>query len=586
MTRDAQSSKLVGQKSPWQKRVEGWRNQLSGSGGLPQLTLLGIFTGIFAGAVIVLFRLAVEIPLSALLPGSSENFEALAGHWHFLLPLLGAIALAIPLHFVDKKHQGAGVAYVLDRLHNHQAHIPPGNFLYQFFAGGWCLLSGQSVGREGPAVHLGASSGSLLGQWLHLPNNSLRSLAGCGVAAAIAACFNTPLAGVIFAMEVVVMEYSISGFIPVILAAVAGTTITQLVFGSDTVFHPPQASLKSLTELPFIIFAGFVVALFAALFIRLQSYCCKASCNRPVLLRFTVAGLITACGALAAPQIMGVGYDTIDSALNGNIGLWLLLSILLVKLLVSGVSLGLGIPGGVIGPLLLTGACIGGATGIIANQIMPGNASNPGFYALLGMGAMMGAVLNAPLAAIMTLLELTYNPNIIFPSMLVIIVACLITREVFACEGLFQTLLKVQGKKNSFSATEHLLSRTGARSLLDRHIQTSGNIISLAQAHQLLAQHPHWIVLDEKKCLLRPGDLASHISRFSDDSSATPDTLLDLLTIPAQRLDMIELDDRINLYQALLSMNLAQVDAAFIGDPHKPGLGILTREHIDNYYKV
>ena len=246
------------------------------------------------------------------------------------------------------------------------------------------------------------------------------------------------------------------------------------------------------------------------------------------------------------------------------------------------VEAGVGMPGGVIGPLLFMGACIGGAVGIIANHLMPGSASAVGFYVLLGMGAMMGAVLNAPLAAMMAILELTYNPNVIFPSMLVVVVACLTTRWAFGCEGLFQTLLAVQGKKSSFAAHEQLLSRTGARSLLDKHLATSATNITAAQAEQLLAKHPHWIVLTEQKLLLHPTDLANYIH----DNQITADTLLDLVAIPARRLEMIELDDQINLYQALLNMNQAQVDAAFIKSSHKPGLGVLTRERIDNYYKL
>jgi len=535
-----------------------------------------------AGVVIVIFRLLIEFPLRIGLPGNSENFEGLSSNLHFWLPFLGATALGIVLQCVDKKHHAASVGHVLDRIHNHQGRMPIGNAINQLFGGVWCLVTGQSVGREGPTIHLGAASGSLLGQWLGLPNNTLRPLAGCGVAAAIAACFNTPLAGVIFAMEVVVMEYSIAGFIPVILAAVAGTTINQLIFGSDTIFHPPQANLKSLFELPFMAAAGFVVAVFAALYIRLQAFCCKASLNRPIALRFAIAGLLAGCISIYAPQIMGLGYDTIDSALAGNIGFWLLLGILAAKLLVSGVSLGVGIPGGTIGPLLFMGACVGCAVGIAANSIMPGHASAVGFYVLLGMGAMMGAALNAPLAAMMAIIELTYNPNVIFPSMLVVIAACLTTRWAFGCEGLFQVLLKVQGKNRNFVAAEQLLSRTGARSLLDRHIEASPTQITYAQAQVLLIHHPHWIVLSDHKLLLHP----SHLANYLNDNTNSPDTLLDLLAIPARRLDMIELDDQANLFQVLSSMNHAQVDAAFIKSSHASSMGIITRERIDNFYTI
>ncbi|GGY81152.1 chloride channel protein [Cellvibrio zantedeschiae] len=569
-------------KHRWHLASEGWRDQLSGLDALPQLTILGLLTGILAGIVIVIFRLLVETPLSIGLPGHSENFEGLSSTWHFWLPFLGATAFGLVLQMVDKKHYTASVGHVIDRIHNHQARLPLGNFINQLFGGAWCLVTGQSVGREGPAVHLGAGSGSLLGQWLNLPNNSLRSLVGCGVAAAIAACFNTPLAGVIFAMEVVVMEYSITGFIPVILAAVAGTIINQLVFGFSTVFHPPQVALKSLFELPFMALAGFIVAAFAALFIRLQEASCRLSIGRSIALRFAIAGLIAGCASIFAPQIMGVGYDTIDSALAGNMGLWLLLGILAAKLLVTGVSLGVGMPGGVIGPLLFMGACVGGAVGIIAQMIMPDSASAIGFYVLLGMGAMMGAVLNAPLAAMMAILELTYNPNVIFPSMLVVVVACLTTRWAFKCEGLYQTLLAVHGKKSSLTAHEQLLSSTGARSLVDRKIKICSAQTTALQARELLAVHPHWIVLLEQKLLLHPTDLANYLS----DNAAPADTLLDLLAIPARRLNMIELEDHTNLYQALINMNNAQVDAAFIKSSQSSGLGVITRESINNFYKL
>lgn len=582
MTQMAPPDRPPSLKSRWHRASERWRDQLSGLDALPQLTILGLLTGILAGIVIVIFRLLVEIPLHFMLPGHTENFEDLSSAWHFWLPFVGAVIFGLVLQMVDKKHYAASVGHVLDRIHNHQARLPLGNFINQLFGGAWCLVTGQSVGREGPAVHLGAGSGSLLGQWLNLPSNSLRSLAGCGVAAAIAACFNTPMAGVIFAMEVVVMEYSITGFIPVILAAVAGTIINQLVFGFTTVFHPPQVALKSLFELPFMAISGLMIAMFAALFIELQAFACKLSLNQPIVLRFAAAGLLAGCAAIFAPQIMGVGYDTIDSALAGNMGFWLLLVIFTAKLFITSISLGVGMPGGVIGPLLFMGACAGGIIGIIANHLMPHAASPTGFYVLLGMGAMMGSVLNAPLAAMMAILELTYNPNVIFPSMLVVVVACLTTRWVFQCEGLFHTILAVQGKKSSFAAHEQLLSSTGARSLLDRHIKVSPTTLNLEQAKALLVNHPHWILLLEQKLLLHPTDLANYLS----DNQIAADTLLDLLAIPARRLNTIELEDHTNLYQTLLSMNHAQVDVAFIRGSQSSGVGVLTRERIDNFYKL
>lgn len=569
------------------RRAESLRDRLAGGEALPHLTLLGLLTGIIAGAIIVAFRWLVELPLGYFLPGHFENFEAISRWAQFALPVAGALGLGLILQCVDKRHHATSIGHVMDRLQNHQGRMPAGNFANQFFGGAACLLTGQSVGREGPAVHLGAGAGSLLGQWLKLPTNSLRPLAGCGVAAAIAACFNTPMAGVIFAMEVVMMEYTIVGFIPVTLAAVAGATITRLAFGPEIAFVNAHSVMGDWRELPLMALVGLVIAVFAAVYIRLHGGACRWALERPIALRLGLAGLLTGLIALWTPQIMGVGYDTISSALEGGLGVWLLLAIAVAKLLATSVSLGVGMPGGVVGPLLFIGACVGGAVGSLAQSIMPGAASATGFYVILGMGAMMGATLNAPLAAMIAILELTYNPNIIFPSMLVVIAACLCTRWVFGCEGLFQHVLRIQGKFRSAEAMEQLLSRTGVRGLMDRHlVETPANIIRSA-AEQLLNHHPHWIFLHEHNQLLHPADLASFLQQTLSGGDSTIKEI-NLQDIPARRYDLARIPADANLYEALALMNLQQVDALWVealDDKHRP-LGIISRDKINNFYRV
>jgi H+/Cl- antiporter ClcA len=567
--------------------TESLRDKLAGGDSLPHLTLLGLLTGVIAGAIIVLFRWVVEIPLGYFLLGHHENFEAISNLAHLVLPFAGALILGLVLQCVDKRHHATSIGHVMDRLQNHQGRMPAGNFANQFFGGATCLLTGQSVGREGPAVHLGAGSGSLLGQWLKLPANSLRPLAGCGVAAAIAACFNTPMAGVIFAMEVVMMEYTIVGFIPVTLAAVAGATMTRLAFGAEIAFVNAQSVMGDLRELPFMALVGLAMAVFAAAYIRMHGRACRWALDRPIALRFAMAGLFTGMCALWTPQIMGVGYDTISSALNGEIGFWLLLAIAITKLFATSVSLGVGMPGGVVGPLLFIGACVGGAVGSLAQMIMPESASAIGFYVILGMGAMMGATLNAPLAAMMAILELTYNPNIIFPSMLVVIAACLCTRWAFGCDGLFQHVLRIQGKFRNTEAMEQLLGRTGVRGLMDRHLAEAPALIIRNAAEQILNHHPHWILLRDSQQLLQPADLASYLQKLpvSGDSQATE---INLREIPARRYDLARIPADANLYEALELMNRHQVDVLWVEsltDDHQP-LGIISREKIDSYYRI
>lgn len=591
-------------RSSLSPRIENLRDQLAHIEALPQLTLLGLITGILAGLIIVLFRWVIDIPLALSLPDHGENFEALPMSYRFLLPVIGGLLLGLILQRINMSYHATGIGHVLDRLQNHQGRMPLGNFIHQFGGGALSLLTGHSVGREGPAIHLGAGCGSLLGQWLRLPNNSLRPLAGCGVAAAIAASFNTPMAGVIFAMEVVMMEYTIAGFIPVILAAVAGTTITHLVFGPDITFITPQMVMGNTFELPFMAFTGLIVAVFAAGFIRLQALCCKQSLKRPVWLRFLVAGMITGLLAIWFPQIMGVGYDTISAALAGELGFGLLIAIVIAKLVASGVSLGVGMPGGVVGPCLVMGAALGGAVGLVAHALMPTSASAVGFYVILGMGAMMGAVLNAPLAAMMAILELTYNPYIIFPSMLVVVAACLTTRWVFRCDGLFQTLLRIQGKYREplnpeFGMMQQMLSRSGVRGIMDRHFVHSPRQLLLQDAQILLQRRPHWILIEDETILLHPADLAHHLEQQAQDEAGTDAPQLDLLELPARRLQLAAISIEANLFEALQIMKAAQADALYVtsanihGDEVKPlshvkghVKGIVTRDQLENYYRI
>jgi len=281
---------------------------------------------------------------------------------------------------------------------------------------------------------------------------------------------------------------------------------------------------------------------------------------------------------------MGVGYDTISSAMAGEIGLGFLLAIAITKLFATSFSLGVGMPGGVVGPLMFIGACIGGAVGSAAQMLMPGSASEIGFYVILGMGAMMGATLNAPLAAMMAIMELTYNPNIIFPSMLVVIAACLTTRWVFKCDGLFQHVLRVQGKFRDTEMMEQLLSRTGVRELIDRQLVVAQHEISRADAHQLLRNHPHWILLRDTEQLLQPADLNSYLQQ----EEIAMDDNINLQEIPARRYDLARIAADANLFEALDLMNRLQIDALWVeslSDSHQP-LGIISRTKIDEYYRL
>ena len=228
-------------------------------------------------------------------------------------------------------------------MHTHYGVLPLRNALLQFIGGAFALATGQSGGREGPGVHLGGAINSLLGQRLGLPNNSLRILIACGTAGSIAAAFNTPLAGVIFAMEVIIAEYTVVGFIPVILASVSASAISQLLSPKGAVFNIPELGLGSLLEMPYIILLGILCGISVTLFIKVSKQASRLS-HWPVAVRFALAGLLTGSLALAVPQILGIGYDTLNDVLQGQVAVQALLIIASCKLLATAVSCGVGMP--------------------------------------------------------------------------------------------------------------------------------------------------------------------------------------------------------------------------------------------------
>lgn len=570
------------------KLLDTFRYRLAYADAIGQLSILGIVSGVLAGLVAVVFRLAIDLPLLALLPAGSESFELLPVLWRFCLPVCGFAFIALAFYLIAETYHATGVRHVISRLHQHQGVVPLKNALVQFFGGAVAIISGAPLGREGPAIHLGAAGASLLGQQLQLPNNSLRILVACGVAAAIAASFNTPLAGVIFAMEVVLVEYTIVGFTPVILAAVSGALVSRLVFGSGPAFTVPPLQMGSLLEIPFFILCGLALGIASSAMLYLFRRTSRFS-EKPLWLRFLFAALLTGALAIGFPQIQGIGYDTVAQTFLGQLGLWLLLGIALAKLVSATIVYALGIPSGIIGPTFVIGACLGGALGIVGGQIIPEDAASPGFYALLGMGATMAAVLNAPLAALIAVLELTYNPNILLPSMLVIIIANITARLMTRLPGIFYIGLDIHRYSSPVFQT---LSRAGITSLLNRNLLHHGREITWEKAKEFLDQKPDWIVIediDAPKYILRPADLAHYLEN-QDKSLWEPEHTIDLGEIPAEtRWRLLPIHQRATLQEALLAMRQQDRRAVYIqrqnATPGYEVAGVVTRDDIDNYYQ-
>jgi H+/Cl- antiporter ClcA/CBS domain-containing protein len=471
----------------------------------------------------------------------------------------------------------------MERLAYGDAQLPIKNAVVQFFAAAACILTGHSVGREGPSIHIGAACGSRMGQYLRLPNSSIRLLVGCGAAAGIAAAFNTPLAGVIFTMEVIMVEYTITGFTPIILAAVSATAVSRSVFGAVPAFGIPDSWLGSPLDLAYIVFMGVVIGGLSTLLVRLLAMISKLGGDHPLWLRMTLAGFFTGLLALVAPDIMGSGYDTMDAALAGELGLTLLLTVLACKLLATALALGSGVPGGIIGPTLLIGALAGAALGQIFDASFPIHETSPTFFTMLGMGAMMGATLNAPLAALTALLELTGNPHIIMPGMLIVVTASLVNRQLFKTPSVFLKIMRAQGITYNNDPVTQLLRRLGVSRAMQRKVLEVSEQMERRSLEAKLVSPPTWLLIRGVDARLRIV-FAADVVRYLDEN---PDMeRFDLGEIPANRLEVAPISVQSTLLGALQKMESEQLTALYVIPPFGGDiLGVITRQDIERSYR-
>ena len=563
-------------------RASHFRRRLAYNDALPQVSFLGLISGVAAALIIVAFRSLFEIPLGNWLPGgTAEGFENLNPVWHFYLPIIGGLLIGLWLMFFTPDERKTGVTHVMDRMAYHQGRMPFKNTLAQLIGGALGILTGQSGGREGPAVHLGSAVSSQIGSFFHLPNNSVRLMVSCGTAGAIAASFNTPMAGVIFAMEVVMLEYSIMGFTPVIIAAVTATLLHNYLYGAEMAFMAPEISMVSMSEMPLILVYGVILGAMAALFTKTLTSMQHFSAQ-PVLARMLIAGTFTGTLAYFVPQVMGMGTDSILMAIEGQYALGLLIALALAKLFATAISVGLGMPIGVIGPTLLMGACAGSALGHISSYVLDGPTSDAGFYAMLGMGAMMSAVLQAPLAALIALMELTRNPSIILPGMATIVIANISCSYVFKQDSVFVEVLRKQGLNYQANPITQALNHQGVTSLMHADISHHQNE-DVAGYLTAIERGLNWLVINKNSGSDQPNDEVYHLIHQSQIilDKASPAGLIEAAGFPATRFGFCS--SRATLKEAWDLCKRRDYQQLLITDIDNRIIGVLPVEEILQY---
>ncbi len=493
-----------------------------------QLCLLGLAGGLIAAALIILFRLSI-MGLQAFYLQHNDDFTTLTAPERALLPLFAAAFIVLLGLVIGLKHYRLGIPFVIHRIKVKYGMMPWRNTLQQFLGGIAALAAGFSVGREGPSVHLGAFGASSLGSYLRLPYNSIRILAGCGIAAGISASFNTPLAAVIFVMEVVLREYRIHVFVPVMLASMAGAVATRTVFGVGNELTSIQMISLSNWHLPYLVLCGVAMGVVATFFNQSLMKTMKTFRNWHLSLRLTLAAVLTAGIGYLVPQALGAETGAIHYAVTVPNELMLLFAIFIAKILLTVAALGLGVPGGIVGPVFGIGIVMGTLLAFIPSLLL-GDSSAAGTYAVLGMAGMMAATLHAPLAALVAVTELAANPDLIVPAMLVITVSYVTAVQFFQTKSIFLQQLDFMQLPYKLAPADDVLQKVGVLAMLQQDYQVLENPTDAQVIQSLDSLKPQQLLLIKRSYAV---DQHYQLASYDLEMSMTEQSMLKFSPVAA-----------------------------------------------------
>lgn len=563
------------------------------------LGILALLVGALAGYGALVLRVGIEW-VATLWTGDTTWSSALhAIPWYIFLvaPVCGGLIVGLINHYWMPKDEARVIPGVLEALSERGGRISSRKTLAELTSNIVSVGSGASMGREAPTVALGAALASQLGKFFRLNEKQMRSIVGCGVAAGIAAAFNAPIAGVLFALEVILTDYAIATFTPIVLSAVIATVITRAHLGDNTMFSIPDFTLVSSWEIPAYMVLGVFCGLIAAAVLKVlpkSRHLFEKYIANPVF-RPAIAGFILGCCALVVPEVMSIGYGTVENILLESFSptiqgvvlpTLLFLGVLLVfKAAVSVICSGAGFGGGMIGPSLFIGVVAGAFFGLIAHSIFPEASESYGAYALVACAAMMAAMLQAPMSSILMVFELSGNYQVMMPLMAACVIAALVKRA-FGEDSAVTESLEERGIETSWG-----LERSWMRSVPVSRIPWKA--IPKISEHVRLVELKAIYVKSGKGCVqvVDDNDLMVGIITFADLQEWLLDSTLDQVVVASEIanrkvLTISESDNLLNAVTLLDRVEFEQMPVVAADNPRKV-LGILSRNAVfSKYHKL
>jgi len=414
------------------------------------MIIVAIIIGILAGFSAIGIRAMIEFFSELSFPGEGNLLEnIMSSPWYIIIlaPVIGGLIVGPLIYFFAPEAKGHGVPEVMQAILLKGGNIRPRVAVIKALASAISIGTGGSVGREGPIIQIGSSLGSTVGQFFRVPSKRLKTLVGCGAAAGIAAAFNAPIAGALFAVEIILMDFAVAQFSPIVISSVMATVISHHFEGDFAAFQVPPYEMGSTVEIGFYFLLGAVSGLASYLFIKLLYYSEDLFENRinfPEYFKPVMGGLVIGMIGLYFPHVMGVGYDTINIALHGNMVWKLAILLLFVKIFATSVTLGSGGSGGIFAPSLFMGAMVGAFFGTVVHDLFPDITAGPGAYALVAMGGLVAGTTRAPITAIIIVFELTNDYHIILPLMITCIISMIVSSKL-SRESIYTLKLVMRG---------------------------------------------------------------------------------------------------------------------------------------------
>lgn len=436
------------------KRWAVWGVRLRGPGAGPMV--LAVLIGVGTAGAAVGFRWLVEAITFvftghtdyAAVPGAGNPFLPRLGPWFVVgVPVVAGLLYGPLMYFFARETRGPGVAEVMYAVARRGGRIRPRVAAVKALASALTLGGGGSLGREGPIVQIGSALGSTVGQLVRAPEPRMRVLVACGAAGGIAATFNAPLAGVFFALELIIVDFAAQAFGLVVISSVVAGALGRAAFGDVTFLELPELAVHHPTE--YLLFAllgvlaGAVGVGFSKATFLVQDGC-DAVWRWAEWLRPAAGGLILGLLLLALPEMYGVGYPVMGNAIDGRYAVGFLLVLLVGKILAASLTLGIGGSGGVFSPSLFIGAMLGAAVGSIAHTALPAATAPVGAYALVGMGAVFAGAARAPITSVIVVFELTGEYSLILPLMAAVVLASWVSHHL-ARDTIYTTRLRRRG---------------------------------------------------------------------------------------------------------------------------------------------